>query len=220
VCYDATPHDHFPQKGITVDAPEFETVQPVEQAGLPDEISGPFTGIGDTWVIPLKLKFKPAGFVITVLSDTHMLNIMKIAVAMLSRELTLLPLKVKALATRAPVSEPAPASVEPQAEDVATGGGESTASVGTPSFSSVAQESPLERAVRYAKLLASEIKLYNEKTVAQGLKSGGLRELLQADIERSYNAFRERYPNPDEVPDRIFEEALIRYVADGNADLL
>ncbi len=207
-CYDATDHPKFPQKGLNVAAPRFNKVTSIEESVLPENVKALFEGIDDTHVLPLKLKFKTAGFVLTVLSDPGMLSFMNTMVSLLSRELTLLPYKVKAQKDE-PVTTNLPESI-PVAKEPSR----------TPSISSVASESPMDKAMRYAKLLTSEIKLYNEKLVNQGLESGGMRELLQADIERSYNTFRERFPNRDEIPDRIFEEALIQYVANGNADLL
>ncbi len=205
-CYDATPHDHFPQKGMNVETGRFDRIQLIHESDLPADVKNQFSGIDDTYVLPLKLKFKVAGFVITVLSEPQMLSFMKSLVAMMSRELTLLPYKMKAR-TDAPseTQETTPSKSAPSR---------------TPSISSVASESPMHKAIRYAKLLASEIKLYNESVVNEALKTGGMREKLSADIERSYNTFRERFPNREEIPDRIFDEALITYLANGDPDLL
>ncbi len=210
-CYDATPHKVFPQKGMVIPVERFSDPMTLSESLLPDEIKTQFSGISDVYVLPLTLKFKPAGFVLTVLSESGLLDFMKAVVALMSRELTLMPYKAKALlAKKSSVSEKS-SSVSA----VRSASGSSRASI-----SSIGMESPLERAIRYAKLLASEIKLYNEKAVTQGLQQGGLRKLLSVDIERSYNSFRERFPDSEEIPDRIFNEALIQYLADGNADLL
>lgn len=206
LCYDATDHDRFPQKGVTVETGRFDQVLLIQDSDLPADIKNQFSGIDDTYVLPLKLKFKVAGFVITVLSEPQMLSFMKSLVAMMSRELTLLPYKMKARSestARPTTSEPEPSRPSK-----------------TPSISSVASESPMDKAMRYAKLLASEIKLYNESVVNEALQTGGMKEKLSADIERSYHTFRERFPNREEIPDRIFDEALIAYLANGDADLL
>jgi hypothetical protein len=208
-CYDATSHKVFPQKGMTVKLERFSEPKTLADSPLPDDIKKQFEGISDVYVLPLTLKFKPAGFVLTVLSESGLLDFMKTVVAIMSRELTLMPYKAKALlANKTGTTE----SVQVSPSRASSG---SRASI-----SSIGMESPLERAIRYAKLLASEIKLYNDKAVSKGLQEGGLRSLLSVDIERSYNSFRERFPNSDEIPDRIFDEALIECVADGNADLL
>ncbi|RLE23805.1 MAG: hypothetical protein DRJ08_01950 [Acidobacteria bacterium] len=208
-CYDATLHKVFPQKGMTVAVERFNEPMTLADSPLPDEIKDQFSGISDVYVLPLTLKFKPAGFVLTVLSESGLLDFMKTVVSLMSRELTLMPYKAKALLGRSTAETEKIPSVQ------------SKSSTGSrASISSIGMESPLERAIRYAKLLASEIKLYNEKAVNRGLQEGGIRKLLSVDIERSYNSFRERFPNSEEIPDRIFDEALIQYVADGNADLL
>ena len=208
-CYDATSHNVFPQKGMMIPVERFSQPMTLADSPLPDDIKNQFAGISDVYALPLTLKFKPAGFVLTVLSENSLLDFMKTVVAIMSRELTLMPYKAKALlAGKAATAEKTPSS-------------QGRASSGSrASISSIGMESPLERAIRYAKLLTSEIKLYNEKTVSKGLQDGGLRNLLSVDIERSYNSFRERFPNSEEIPDRIFDEALIQYVADGNADLI
>jgi len=208
-CYDATPHRVFPQKSMTMKLERFSKVMTLADSPLPDDIKSQFEGISDVYVLPLKLKFKPAGFVLTVLSESGLLDFMKTVVTIMSRELTLMPYKAKALLA----SKPKAAAGTPASASRASTGSRA-------SISSIGMESPLERAIRYAKLLASEIKLYNDKAVSKGLEEGGLRNLLSVDIERSYNSFRERFPNSEEIPDRIFDEALIEYVADGNADLL
>ncbi len=207
-CYDATPHKVFPQKGMVVQVKRFDRVMVLSDSPLPDEIKDQFKGISDVYVLPLTLKFKPAGFVLTVLSESGLLDFMKTMVSLMSRELTLMPYKAKALLAKKSAIPDTSSSV-------------SKASSGSrASISSIGMESPLDRAIRYAKLLASEIKLYNEKAVTKGLQEGGLRKLLSVDIERSFNSFRERFPNSEEIPDRIFDEALIQYVANGNADLM
>ncbi len=208
-CYDATSHKVFPQKGMMIPVERFSRPMTLADSPLPDDIKRQFMGISDVYVLPLTLKFKPAGFVLTVLSESGLLDFMKTVVAIMSRELTLMPYKAKALlSSKAVTAEKAPSS-------------QGRASSGSrASISSIGMESPLDRALRYAKLLTSEIKLYNEKAVNKGLQEGGLRDLLSVDIERSYNSFRERFPNSEEIPDRIFDEALIQYVADGNADLM
>ncbi|NOZ13576.1 MAG: hypothetical protein GXO69_08005 [Acidobacteria bacterium] len=208
-CYDATSHKVFPQKGMVVQVERFDRVMALADSPLPGEIKDQFKEISDVYVLPLTLKFKPAGFVLTVLSESGLLDFMKTVVSLMSRELTLMPYKAKALLAKTAAARDSSPSVQSKAS-----------SGSRASISSIGMESPLERAIRYAKLLASEIKLYNEKAVARGLQEGGLRKLLSVDIERSFNSFRERFPNSEEIPDRIFDEALIQYVANGNADLM
>jgi hypothetical protein len=73
-----------------------------------------------------------------------------------------------------------------------------------------------EDAMRFARLLVSEIKLYNEAKVQQGRSSRGLYELLRDDIERSRQLYRERVPEPIRQSTNYFNAELVRILADGD----
>ena len=51
-----------------------------------------------------------------------------------------------------------------------------------------------EEARRFARLLVSEIKLYNERAVLEGREHGNLYERLRDDIDRSRQMYEERIP--------------------------
>ena len=75
-----------------------------------------------------------------------------------------------------------------------------------------------EAARRYAKLLVSEIRLYNETTVTAGRRERNLLERLGAEIERARGLYNARIP-PDARADH-FNQELIRTLADGDPALL
>ncbi|HKD10682.1 MAG TPA: hypothetical protein VKE50_01340 [Thermoanaerobaculia bacterium] len=77
-----------------------------------------------------------------------------------------------------------------------------------------------EEARRFAKLLVSEIKLYNEKAVLQGREQGNIYELLKEDIDRSRQMYDERIPEDVRSGSNFFYEELVRILADGRADAL
>ncbi len=77
-----------------------------------------------------------------------------------------------------------------------------------------------EEARRFAKLLVSEIKLYNEKAVAQGREQGNIYELLKEDIDRSRQMYDERIPEDVRAGSNFFYEELVRILADGRSDSL
>ncbi len=77
-----------------------------------------------------------------------------------------------------------------------------------------------EEARRFAKLLVSEIKLYNEKAVMQGRQQGNIYELLKEDIDRSRQMYDERIPEDVRAGSNFFYEELVRILADGRADSL
>ncbi len=77
-----------------------------------------------------------------------------------------------------------------------------------------------DEARRFARLLVSEIKLYNESKVDQGRKSHDLYERLKEDIDRSRQMYDERIPEEVRKGSNYFYDELVRILADGNADAL
>ncbi|MGE5278580.1 MAG: hypothetical protein ACM3SU_16440 [Acidobacteriota bacterium] len=77
-----------------------------------------------------------------------------------------------------------------------------------------------EEARRFAKLLVSEIKLYNERVVQEGREQGNLYERLKEDIDRSRQMYDERIPEDIRSSTNFFYEELVRTLADGRADAL
>jgi hypothetical protein len=73
-----------------------------------------------------------------------------------------------------------------------------------------------EEAQRFARLLVSEIRLYNEAKVKQGQKSRDLYDLLRDDIERSRQLYRERVAENIRVSTNYFNDELVRLLADGD----
>lgn len=73
---------------------------------------------------------------------------------------------------------------------------------------------------RFARLLVSEIKLYNEGKVDQGRKNGDLYERLKEDIDRSRQMYEDRIPEEVREGSNYFYDELVRILADGNADAL
>jgi hypothetical protein len=77
-----------------------------------------------------------------------------------------------------------------------------------------------EEARRFAKLLVSEIKLYNERAVQEGREKGNLYQRLKEDIDRSRQMYDERIPEDVRSSTNFFHEELIRTLADGRAEAL
>ena len=75
-------------------------------------------------------------------------------------------------------------------------------------------------AKRYARLLVSEIKLYNEGAVRVGRQKRDLLQRLGPEIERARRLYEERIPA--DVPSRAmyFHQELVQTLADGDAALL
>jgi hypothetical protein len=75
-------------------------------------------------------------------------------------------------------------------------------------------------AKRFARLLVSEIKLYNEAQVAAGREHRDLYERLKEDIERSRRMYQERVPVHIHSSTNYFYEELVRTLANGDPQLL
>ena len=73
-----------------------------------------------------------------------------------------------------------------------------------------------EDAKRFARLLVSEIKLYNEAKVQQARQQRGVYALLKDDIERSRQLYSERVSTDIRESTKYFDDELIRILADGD----
>lgn len=77
-----------------------------------------------------------------------------------------------------------------------------------------------DEARRFARLLVSEIKLYNETKVDQGRKNKDLYERLKEDIDRSRQMYDERISDQVRKGSNYFYDELVRILADGDASAL
>lgn len=125
-----------------------------------------------------------------------------------------------------PVAAPAPASAAPAAEpgdDKPSTQYIPPAGVAHRTAFGAAQSEEAKRhdeARRFARLLVSEIKLYNEPKVEQGRKNHDLYERLKEDIDRSRQMYDERISEDVRKASNYFYDELVRILADGNADAL
>jgi hypothetical protein len=77
-----------------------------------------------------------------------------------------------------------------------------------------------EEARRFARLLISEIKLYNEEKVAAGRKKRDIYNRLKDDIDRSFKVYKERIPATIMAQRDYFYEELVTNLAGGVASAL
>jgi hypothetical protein len=75
-------------------------------------------------------------------------------------------------------------------------------------------------AKRFAKLLVSEIELYNKAKVADGRKSKDIYKRLKVDIERSRQTYEKRFGKTAAKQVDYFHEELVRSLATGDTSLL
>ena len=77
-----------------------------------------------------------------------------------------------------------------------------------------------DEARRFARLLVSEIKLYNESKVDQGRKNNDIYERLKEDIDRSRQMYDERIDEQVRKSTNYFYDELVRILADGHAEAM
>jgi hypothetical protein len=77
-----------------------------------------------------------------------------------------------------------------------------------------------QAARRYARLLVSEIKLYNESAIRVGREKRDLLRRLKPEIERARRLYDERIPQSTPDRDACFDQALVQTLADGDSALL
>jgi hypothetical protein len=73
---------------------------------------------------------------------------------------------------------------------------------------------------RYARLLVSEIKLYNEAAVRAGRQQRDLLRRLRPEIDRAQKLYEERVPAAVGSRHLYFQQELVQTLADGDAGLL
>jgi hypothetical protein len=93
--------------------------------------------------------------------------------------------------------------------------------VGEPDRSPLTDERRQEESARrYARLLISEIKLYNESEVEQGRQHRDLLRRLGPAIARARRLYEEKIPAAVRQRVDCFDEEVVRTLAGGNAALL
>ena len=97
---------------------------------------------------------------------------------------------------------------------------ESSRRLGGPLAAAVSSDERQEEARRFARLLVSEIKLYNERAVLEGREGGNLYQRLKDDIDRSRQMYDERIPDDVRSSTNFFQEELVRILADGRPEAL
>jgi hypothetical protein len=113
-------------------------------------------------------------------------------------------------------SEPAPAvpaPAPPEAEEVTV---EPAAAEAIP----IEDEKVHEEAKRFARLLVSEMVLYNEKQVEEGRRNKDLYQRLKDDIDRSHHMYEQRISAEIRSSSNYFVEEMVRTLANGDESAL
>ncbi len=101
-----------------------------------------------------------------------------------------------------------------------TGPAAGAASVAPASGAAATGDDEAGSARRYARLLVSEIKLYNEAAVRLGREHKDLLARLGEEIDRARRLYEERVPAHVRAARAFFDEELVRTLADGDPALL
>jgi hypothetical protein len=83
-----------------------------------------------------------------------------------------------------------------------------------------AEDALHEEARRLARLLVSEIRLYNEEQVEEGRRNRDIYNRLRDEIDRSRKMYEERIAPEVRGSRDYFTEELVRRLADGDAEAL
>jgi uncharacterized hydantoinase/oxoprolinase family protein len=77
-----------------------------------------------------------------------------------------------------------------------------------------------EKAIRFARLLVSEIKLYNEEDVKKGRQNKDLMSRLKDDIQRSQLLYEQRISAEIRSKSNYFHDEMVNQLAEGKPELL
>lgn len=99
-------------------------------------------------------------------------------------------------------------------------GGVRTAATAPLAAATTAVAADGQSARRYARLLVSEIKLYNEAAVRIGRQKRDLLDRLRPEIERARRLYEQRISREVDARAAFFQEELIQTLADGDPALL
>jgi hypothetical protein len=119
------------------------------------------------------------------------------------------------IAVAAPESAPAPS---PPAASSAPA--ESSVAPWVEKRESAGDSQRREEARRFARLVATDIRLYNEEAVVLGRRNRDLFRRLEEQIERGREAFDRRFPDLGAPGRTVLHEAYVEILAGGDSDLL
>lgn len=76
-----------------------------------------------------------------------------------------------------------------------------------------ADPAAVEKARRFARIIVSDIALYNQEMVIEGIKNGNFYELLQNDIQEGRELFDTRVPSSIKMKKDYYQEAFDNFLA-------
>jgi len=80
---------------------------------------------------------------------------------------------------------------------------------------SIDEDTPEQRAARFARVLASDMLVYNRDLIEEARKDGNLQEVMNQEIMKSWELWKSKFPEESETRAELFSDALNQYLADG-----
>lgn len=80
---------------------------------------------------------------------------------------------------------------------------------------SIEEDSEEQRAARFARVLASDMLIYNRELIDEAREDGNLLEVMGQEIQKSWELWKSRFPEESESNPDIFSDALNQYLAEG-----
>jgi len=76
-------------------------------------------------------------------------------------------------------------------------------------------ETKEDRAARFARVLASDMLIYNKDLIADARRNGNIPEVMGQEIQKSWELWKSRFPEAFATKPEIFSDALNQFLADG-----
>ena len=73
----------------------------------------------------------------------------------------------------------------------------------------------LKHAMRFARVLASDMLVYNREIIEKARDEGNLPEVMEREIRKSWELWESRFPKESKTDPGIFSNALNYYLAEG-----
>lgn len=109
----------------------------------------------------------------------------------------------------APISAPVPTD-PPSPAETATPTTVAPAAVAPPASASVEEDPEIARAERLARIIVSDVVLYNEEKFAAAVRAGNVVEVMDADMQEGRSHFEQRVPAALRASRDFLTEALVR----------
>lgn len=77
------------------------------------------------------------------------------------------------------------------------------------------EDSKEERAARFARVLASDMLIYNKDLIDEARRNGNIPEVMGQEIQKSWELWKSRFPEAFAAKPEIFSDALNQFLADG-----